>query len=218
MTDAISPVRTNSTVAPASDYAGPSSASAEQGPAGLMPEPLPQSSCTCDPAFAIGALYAQMLNNERSASRKNAVLDEARIQREADKQIDDMRKAADQRFAQSIVSGISKVGSGFLEAAPGVGELFGASVTENGKTLFQGSAHAAAGLGELLAGNYERDASGADRAAERHDANSEAATRRQLLDSDAGSDVKAQLERVFGYMQELEQARAQALSAAVLRA
>jgi hypothetical protein len=218
MTDSISPTTTTCVAAPAGDYSVPGSTSAEQASPPLMPEPLLASSCSADPALAIGALYVQMLQSERSASRKNAVLEEARIQREVDKKIDDMRKAADERFTHAMISGFSKMASGGLEAAPGISDVISRPVSDNGRTLFLGSAKAAEGLGELTAANSERDASSADRAAERHDANAEAAKRRRQLDDESGSDLKAQLDRVLGYMQELDQARAQALSAAVLRA
>jgi hypothetical protein len=218
MTDPISMTTATAVSAPETDYASPAAAPAEPGSAPLMPDPLPASSCSVDPTFALGALYVQMLQTERSASRKNAVLEEARIQREADKKIDDMRKAADERFKHAMVSGFTKIGSGGLQATPGIRDLCGQEVTDNNRMLFGGSAKAAEGFGELIAADCERDASRADRTAERHDSNAEAATRRRSLESDSGSELKAQLERVLGYMQELEQARAQALSAAVLRA
>jgi len=217
VTDSISPTTTTCIAAPAGDDSVPGTTSADQAPPPLMPEPLPQSSWSADPAFAIGVLYVGMLQSERSASRENAVLEEARIQREVDKKIDDMRKAADERFTHSMISGFSKIASGGLEAAPGISDVISRPVGDNGRTLFLGSAKAADGLGELIAADFERDASRADRAAERYDSNAEAGARRRRLADESGSDLDAQLERVLGYMQELDQARAQALSAAVLR-
>jgi hypothetical protein len=216
MTDSISPITTSRIMTSEAGDAGPIAASPEQEPAPLMPDPVP-ASFSADPAFAIGALYVQMLQTERSASRREARLEEARIQREEDKKIDDMRKAADERFTHAMISGWTKIASGGLEATPGVMGLCGHRLNDQDAKAFGGAAQGTAGLGELLAANHERDASGADRAAERHDSNVEAATRRQQLQEDSASDLRAQLERVLGYMQELEQARAQARSAAVLR-